>query len=81
MDDFIDHSYDLIEDPSARIRAAVMSAKAFLRRSLIDNFPSMEISAHARHNIMWAKQGFKEFYWNHYVSPILAIFSPRGSIL
>jgi hypothetical protein len=71
MDDFIDHSYDSVEDPIERISFAVGSAKSFLGELKEGKLPIDQLSAHANHNITWASQGFLSFYWSQNIEPIL----------
>ena len=73
MDDFIDHSYDSINEPISRIHCAIGSAKEFLGLLRTNKLSCEEISAHTDHNVTWATDGFLVFYWGQYVKPILSI--------
>ena len=71
FDDFIDHSYDTINDPSDRLKRSIQSASCFVRQMQENKINLKELVSHVRHNIYFAAAGFYDFYWDQHVQPIL----------
>ncbi|MFY8149362.1 MAG: hypothetical protein ACOVNL_09120 [Prochlorococcaceae cyanobacterium] len=71
MDHVINHDYDSEINPIRRTQEAIISAKVFIDKIHTQEILPASFRDHAKHNIHWAKDGFKRFYYNHYIRPIL----------
>lgn len=71
MDHIIDHGYDYDPDPIQRTIKAVNSAKTFIDMIRSGEIHPSLITPHSTHNIHWAREGFMDFYYARFVTPIL----------
>lgn len=71
FDQIVDHSYDEMESESARLLAAVASARSFVDR--YESEPSVRARAReeSARNIDWTLNGFGPHYWRTFAARIL----------
>jgi hypothetical protein len=72
FDDCIVNAYDRVENPRARIAAAIEATAAFLQQWDVDPTLRARVRAGAVRNMRWTRRGFLQHYHETFGRPLLA---------